>query len=193
MAKKKTNRKKRADAAAEPAVKFDDAKYGDVRFSATYRYGELDLYKAAAYLGGPRVKLACYLGATVCIVAMIGVILVDSRNLLPAVILLFISLIFTAVTSNWANMQVYYARNSTLDPHAAVERRHVVMTADALIEAREDGAEERYDLADLRRVASDDEGLVAAFGQKRYVYVPAQAMSTSRFGELERALRGAKG
>ena len=36
MAKKKANRKKRPATPAEAAVKFDDSKYENVRFSATY-------------------------------------------------------------------------------------------------------------------------------------------------------------
>ena len=188
---KKSNRKKRTTPAASP-VKFDDSRYGDVRFSATYQYSELELYQAAAYLGGRMAKTASYLFTTLCLVIMVGVILVDSRNLGLALVLLFVSILGTSVTSNWKKMQIGYARNSTLDPRGVSERRHVVVSDSEVYVACEDGAQERYPLAELKRVYQDDEGLVASFGKRRFVYVPAHAMSAARFRELADALAAAK-
>ena len=66
------------------------------------------------------------------------------------------------------------------------------MTGDAVYVADESGAEERYDLSDLRSVSADDDGLLAGFGGRRYAYVPSTAMSASRFQELSRELEAAR-
>ena len=181
MAKKKTARKTRP-ASAEPAHKFDDEKYEGLRFSATYDYGELALSKAASYLGGQKARIASFAVSMACLALMIVVLIADANNLAPAIVLLVLSMAATAVSTNWHNMQLGYARNSSLGFKGTSSRRHVVVS----------GAEERYDLSDLRSVSADDDGLLAGFGGRRYAYVPSTAMSASRFQELCRELEAAR-
>lgn len=191
MAKKKTARKTRP-ASAEPAHKFDDEKYEGLRFSATYDYGELALSKAASYLGGQKARIASFAVSMACLALMIVVLIADANNLAPAIVLLVLSMAATAVSTNWHNMQLGYARNSSLGFKGTSSRRHVVVTGDAVYVADESGAEERYDLSDLRSVSADDDGLLAGFGGRRYAYVPSTAMSASRFQGLCRELEAAR-
>ena len=191
MAKKKTARKVRPTS-VESAHKFDDEKYEGLRFSATYDYGELALSKAASYLGGQKARIASFVVSMACLALMIVVLLADSHNMAPAIVLLALSMGGTAVSTNWHNMQLNYARNSSLGFKGTSSRRHVVVTGDAVYVADESGAEERYDLSDLRSVSADDDGLLAGFGGRRYAYVPSAAMSASRFQELSRELEAAR-
>lgn len=191
MAKKKTNRKARP-AASAPAYKFDDEKYEGLRFSATYDYGELQLSKAASYLGGQKARAASFVVSMSCLALMIIVLLADSNNMAPAIVLLVLSMLGTLATTNWHNMQLNYARNSSLGFRGTSTRCHVVVTDDAVFVAGEAGEEERFPLSELRSVSADDDGLLAGFGGRRYVYVPAAAMSASRFQELRRELEAAK-
>ena len=192
MAKKKTNRKKRSVAAAsEPAYKFDDEKYGDVRFSATYDYGELALSKAASYLGGQRARAVSLAVSMVCLALMLVVLIADSHNLGPALVLLLVSGAGTIAITNWHKMQLNYARKSTL-AYTGEARRHVVIAGDKVYCVAPGGDEDVFSLSDLRTVSADEDGLLAGFGGRRYVYVPAAAMSASRFQELVRELEAAK-
>lgn len=191
MAKKKANRKKRPATPAEAAVKFDDSKYENVRFSATYDYGELPLSKAASYLGGQKARFASLAVSMVCLVLMIVVLMADSRNLGPALLLLVVSAVGTVAITNWHKMQLRYARSSTL-AYTGEQRRHVVVTDDAVHCVAPDGAEDVFALSDLRTLSADEDGLLAGFGNRRYAYVPASSMSASRFQELVRALEAAK-
>lgn len=192
MAKKKSNRKKRSAASSAPAVKYDDEKYGDVRFSLTYDYGELALSKAASYLGGQKARLASLALSMVCLVLMIVVLIADSHNLGPAMVLLLVSLVGTTMTTNWHSMQVRYARKSSLGYEGSEVRRHVVVTDEAAYVVEEDGSDAKYALSELRSLSSDDDGLLAGFGNRRYVYAPAAAMSASRYQELVHFLEAAK-
>lgn len=191
MAKKKTARKVRP-LSAEPSHKFDDEKYDGLRFSATYDYGELALSKAASYLGGQKARIASFAVSMACLALMIIVLLADANNLAPAIVLLVLSMAGTVVSTNWHNMQTNYARNSSLDFKGATTRRHVAVTQTAIHVADESGAEECYNLSDLRSVSADDDGLLAGFGGRRYAYVPASSMSASRFKELVRELEAAR-
>lgn len=191
MAKKKTARKARPTS-VETSYKFDDEKYEGLRFSATYDYGELALSKAASYLGGQKARIASFVVSMACLALMIVVLIADSHNMAPAIVLLVLSMGGTAVSTNWHNMQLNYARNSSLGFKGTSSRRHVVVTGDAVYVADESGAEERYDLSDLRSVSADDDGLLAGFGARRYAYVPSAAMSASRFRELSRELEAAR-
>lgn len=191
MAKKKTARKARPTS-VETSYKSDDEKYEGLRFSATYDYGELALSKAASYLGGQKARIASFVVSMVCLALMIVVLLADSHNMAPAIVLLVLSMGGTAVSTNWHNMQLNYARNSSLGFKGTSSRRHVVVTGDAVYVADESGAEERYDLSDLRSVSADEDGLLAGFGGRRYAYVPSAAMSASRFQELSRELEAAR-
>lgn len=191
MAKKKTVRKTRP-ASSAPSHKFDDEKYEGLRFSATYDYGELALSKAASYLGGQKARIASLAVSMACLALMIIVLLADANNLVPAIVLLVLSMAGTVVSTNWHNMQTNYARNSSLDFRGTATRRHVAVTQTAVYVADDFGAEECYDLSDLRSVSADDDGLLAGFGGRRYAYVPASSMSASRFKELARDLEAAK-
>ena len=191
MAKKKANRKKRV-MAAEPAVKFDDSKYDNVRFSATYDYGELALSKAASYLAGQKAKVASLILSIASLALMIVVLIADSNNLGPALVLLVLSMVGTVLTTNWHTLQIRYARGTTLDTLGGPSRRHVVVTDDAVHCVAPDGSEDVFALSDLRTVSADDDGLLAGFGNKRYAYVPAASMSASRFQELVQELEAAR-
>lgn len=191
MAKKKTARKTRP-ASAETAHKFDDEKYEGLRFSATYDYGELALSKAASYLGGQKARIASFAVSMACLALMIVVLIANANNLAPAIVLLVLSMAGTAVSTNWHNMQLGYARNSSLGFKGTSSRRHVVVTGDAVYVADESGAEERYDLSDLRSVSADEDGLLAWIWRPPLRLRAVDGHERSRFQELCRELEAAR-
>lgn len=182
MAKKsgKSAARRKDDARA-----FDDKKYGHALFSATFEYGELAFARAAEQLG-LRLKSALTAASFASLVALILVILIDESFLVLIGIIFVLSLVLVFATSRWTDIQLRYARRTTLASPALSERRHVVVCEDAVHVENEAGELGSYDLSELRVVHATGDFVVAGFGHGRYVYVPRVALSENRFHELVR-------
>lgn len=168
--------------------KFDDDAYEDVRFSATFDYGELSLTRAAAQLA-PRSKTATTGVAFVCLAGMVAVLMISEDNLVWALVFMVPALVALNAVTNWHKLQLRYARKTTLGAADGIGRHHVVVCEDAVHTQVEGGAVTSYSLSELRAVYDTEDCVVAGFGSKRYVYVPRAALSENRFRDLVRFLR----
>ncbi len=195
MAKKSSKRKnagksaeKQADAAA---ARLDGQKFGTVLYSLTYDYDERDLSHASSYLGGERLRMIPIGFSVVSLVALIAILLWDSTMLVPAMVLVVISVIASAVTSSWDSLQIRYANSTTLGMEDLLtpERRHVVVGPEKVfVEIGEKPADE-YPLDELRVIYSDSEFCVAGFQPSCYVYIPHGSMSENRYRALVKFLK----
>ena len=168
-------------------LRFDDAKYGRPLFSATFDYNELSFSRAANMLA-PRVEPVAKLASVVPLLGIVFSALAFKDNNPLLYVCFVVAMVFLVVSSNWSQVLQGYARRTTLAPAPGGERRHVVVTDDAVHMENEQGALGSYDLSDLRVVHRNDECVVAGFGARRYAYVPRSALSEGRFRELGRFL-----
>ncbi|HIZ45948.1 MAG TPA: hypothetical protein IAA19_02880 [Candidatus Olsenella pullistercoris] len=187
MAKKSGKQVARRKDAAR--VAFDDKKYGHALFSATFEYSELTFARASEQLG-LRLRSALTAASFASLVGLILVILIDESLVVLVGVLFVISLALVFTTSRWGDIQLRYARTTTLAAPATAERRHVVVCEDAVHVENEEGELGSYNLSDLRVVHATGEFVVAGFGHGRYAYVPRSALSENRFHELVRFLDG---
>lgn len=194
MAKKGTKTAaKRRDAEKDvESFRFDDSKFGRPLFSATFDYNELSLARAAEMLA-PRAPLALKLVSAVPLLGIVLSALAFKGNNVPLYVSFAAALACIVLTGRWSEIVRGYARQGSLAPSAGGERRHVVVTSDAVHMENEQGEIGSYNLSDLRVVYRNAECVVAGFGQKRYVYVPRTALSEGRFRELGRFLEERRG
>lgn len=185
MAKKPQRRRD----AQQAAPLFDDSGYEDVRYAATFDYDELALSRAAELLGGERAKNALTAVNFGILAAIVLLLVIDQRNVVPAVIGVVAFVVVSTLSNKWGRAQLAYARRSTLALAVPSEKRHVVVCADAVHTRSESGTTATYPLSELRVVRSNGDCLVAGFGQRRYVYVPRRALSEQRFRDLVSFLR----
>lgn len=178
MAKKSSRRK----AAAQAQSAFDDKKYEGVRFSATFEYNELTFTRAAEQLF-PRGRSAATIVTFLLLVLLVLTALMLENT--PVLVVLFVlCLVAMNAATRWSDLQIWYARSTTLAPGDGAERRHVVVCEDEVHVEDESGDDAAYPLSSLRVVYATSDFLVAGFGNKRYVYVPRSALSESRFRDL---------
>lgn len=187
MAKKAASRRK----GVPPQRKFDDSRYDDVRFTATFEYNELSLARAASWIC-PRGKYVTLGIAFVSLLLLVGMLYIDQGLLIPAMAPLAVSIVASSLNSRWDKVQLRYARGTSLalDATSGPQLRHVVVCGDAVHAEIEGGPSDTYPLADLKSVHGNLESLFVGFGNKRYVYIPRSAMSEGRFHELKRFLEG---
>lgn len=190
MAKKTTARRRaaKAKAQADAPVKFNDEKYPDVRFSATFDYDEISFVRAAEQLG-PRAKTAMTAAnfGSLVVLVLVALFAGDQTALLVVLFLVAVALIYGS--RNWQGLQLRYARGTMLAPDPEAGRTHVVVCEDGVHVENEKGHVTDCDYSDLRFVHSTGESLVAVFSGRRYVFVPRSALSESRFHELVKFLR----
>ena len=85
----------------------------------------------------------------------------------------------------------WYVTKTNLMQPGDPERR-VVVTAETMVVEGPDDAVTTYPLSELKAVALDEDGALAKFGGKRYVYIPARALSDTRYAALVKMLRSRK-
>lgn len=190
MAKKTTARRKaaKAKAQADAPAKFNDEKYPDVRFAATFDYDEMSFVHAAEQLG-PRAKTAMTAANFGSLILLVLVALLAGNQTVLLLILFFVAVAFIYGSRNWQSLQLRYARGTMLAPDPEAGRTHVVVCNGGVHVENEKGPVMDCDYPDLRFVHSTDESLVAVFSGRRYVFVPRSALSESRFHELVKFLR----
>ena len=166
---------------------FDDARYEDVRFSATFEYNELSLNRAAEQIA-PRLKgiLTVADFGSLIVLILLAMALRDQTLLLVIVFLIPATLLY--VTNNLSSLQVRYARGTNLDPVTMGSRVHVTVCENSLHLCNDEGGQQDFDLSDLRFVHDTSDFLVAGFARRRYVFVPRSALSENRFHDLVRFL-----
>lgn len=183
---KKSSQRRRALTDGRPA--FDDSAYDNLLVSATFEPTELGLSRAAELMG-PRLRANLTAGTFASLAVLVLVALAVGNQSYPLLIALFlVSLGFLYASSNVGRLRLRYARSTTLDPAGFQGSVHVAVCEDAVHVRDEGGAGWDYPLSELKVVNGNAEGVLAGFGQKRYVYVPRNALSEGRFRELVRFL-----
>ncbi|MGI6231192.1 MAG: hypothetical protein ACOYJL_09900 [Tractidigestivibacter sp.] len=183
MSKKQSSK---AKAAEEARQEKSDRKYGTPLFSLTYEMNELEFSRAATLVYSDRIKDALTAVSIVSIVLMIMSIIQNPDDLFLAMIFVVLSVVATAVSSSWPSITANRARNTSLGLVGENNRRHVVVTADKVVEEGPDDRVEEIPISDLSAFRWNDDFCVAAFSKKRFIYVPRSAMSEGRYRNLLR-------
>ena len=120
---------------------FDDARYEDVRFSATFEYNELSLNRAAEQIA-PRLKgiLTVADFGSLIVLILLAMALRDQTLLLVIVFLIPATLLY--VTNNLSSLQVRYARGTNLDPVTMGSRVHVTVCENSLHLCNDEGGQQ---------------------------------------------------
>ena len=183
---KKSNRK---GAAATEKPKYDDTKYGEVRYSFSYSMGDEDYLDAKSLVGPANVTQYLSLASMALLVIVIFLLYDRSHVNMPLLIVTIVLLIVLgfAMTS-WPKIVDRYISSTNIASKGG-SLRHVVVTSDTLVVEGPDGQVATYPLAELKRVPSFENGALAKFGGRRYVYIPRRALSNSRYDALIKFLR----
>ena len=170
--------------------KFDDSKYGHVLYSVTYEVNEYSIDQAAGFLGGQKSKNIVLGASAMSLLLLILILINDSTALVPAFVMVGVSIAASAAATNWHQIQSWFARRSNLGVRGINDNhRHVVVTDDFVAIEGPESYEATFPLSDLRRVDADDSICLAYFGNKYYAFFPRSAMSENRFHNLVVLLR----
>ena len=185
---KKSDAKNQASPKTEKP-KHNDEQYGEVLYSYSYDLDDLNYFNASGLVGPGRMQQIFALVSMALLLVIIGS-LYDTEPPLYPVAITAVVLFFAvgAVMGNWTKIRDRYVSSTNL-AQTLDARRHVVVTPDAVVVEGPEDRVETLPLSDLRKVAADDEGVLAKFTQRRYAYVPVRALSDQRYHGLVKLLR----
>lgn len=168
---------------------FDDSSYSNIRYSTSFDYDALDFTRAASLIA-PRAKSNITIASYVVLVVIVGMLLINSKLLAPAIFMVLVWTLLQGLSRNWTWIQERQARSTTLAlGNPSGERRHVVVTDDSVHTEVAGGTKVSYRIADLKHVENSELCILLSFGNKGYVYIPRSALSENRYRELGRFLQ----
>ena len=188
MAKKNTKNA----APKQERPRHDDGKYGEVLYSFSYDMDDINLFNASSLIGPSRIHQVFPIASMLLLLVIIGSLYDREHPIYPLAITAFVLFIgISSMINNWTKVRDWYVTKTNLMQPGDPERR-VVVTADTMVVEGPDDAVTTYPLSELKAVALDDDGALAKFGGKRYVYIPARALSDTRYAALVKMLRSRK-
>ena len=188
MAKKNTKNA----APKQERPRHDDGKYGEVLYSFSYDMDDINLFNASSLIGPSRIHQVFPIASMLLLLVIIGSLYDREHPIYPLAVAAFVGFIaLSTVVNKWTSIRSWYVSKSTLDQPGSLDR-HVVVTAQEIVVEGPDDMVTTYPLSELKAVALDEDGALAKFGGKRYVYIPARALSDTRYAALVKMLRSRK-